>query len=371
MKKHDNVILLLDESGSMGAIGAAAADMANSIVAGWKVALPEAAFTLHAFSYSPRVMVPPTRIGSAPIISYRNSWTPRFSEAIYQPNGQTNLFEALWRGIDQVDGRTLKGPDHGFMWSEDDSANLVVVITDGEHNWTRTFTPTQTVARLRKLEERGNWTFAFNVPAGKAAALVRDFRVSSDNVREWEQTTRGAEETTQANVAAVTQYAKARAGGASATRTMYAKVKTDLAKLKPEELRAKASNLSGRFLLSEVDKDGQIKSWYERAHRRAYIFGSIYYMLSKPEKVQPNKEVIVRHTVTGEVWGGKEARTLIGLPIDGVTHAKLDPGNHDRYQVFVQSGSTNRKLSKGDLVMIDSLLATPIEPTWEKSRQAH
>jgi hypothetical protein len=50
------------------------------------------------------------------------------------------------------------------------------------------------------------------------------------------------------------------------------------------------------------------------------------------------------------IYGGNAARSLIGLPYGA--EAKVEPGNHANYDIFVQSTSTNRKLVRGTKLLV-------------------
>jgi hypothetical protein len=50
------------------------------------------------------------------------------------------------------------------------------------------------------------------------------------------------------------------------------------------------------------------------------------------------------------VYMGEDARRMLGLPTSGV--AKVRPGNHSSFDVFVQSTSLNRKLVRGTKLLV-------------------
>lgn len=51
-------------------------------------------------------------------------------------------------------------------------------------------------------------------------------------------------------------------------------------------------------------------------------------------------------------WSGMPGRALVGLPTDGVTYSKVNPGNHANYDIFVKSNSVNRKLVRGTTLLV-------------------
>jgi len=81
-----------------------------------------------------------------------------------------------------------------------------------------------------------------------------------------------------------------------------------------------------------------------------YRVGDAFYQLTKKEMVQTQKALLLMEKGKGAIYGGPEARDLIGLPT-GV-NAKVEPGNHANYDIFVQSTSTNRKLVRGTKLLV-------------------
>jgi hypothetical protein len=77
--------------------------------------------------------------------------------------------------------------------------------------------------------------------------------------------------------------------------------------------------------------------------------GRSFYQLTKPEKVQSHKEVLLREVKTGAVYGGAQAREILGLPKGLDT--KVKPADHGSWDVFVQSTSNNRKLMVGTILL--------------------
>jgi hypothetical protein len=96
----------------------------------------------------------------------------------------------------------------------------------------------------------------------------------------------------------------------------------------------------------------QIRDFVTRSGH-SYRTGAAFYQLSKREKVQGNKQIAVAELdngrMTGKVFTGPAARQLLGLPDTEVT---VKPGHNDRYQIFVQSTSVNRKLVTGTKLLV-------------------
>jgi len=85
------------------------------------------------------------------------------------------------------------------------------------------------------------------------------------------------------------------------------------------------------------------------------VKGCAYYQLSKSEKVQASKQIAIRDQVTGKIYSGIAARTMLGLPSG--SEVRLAPShtlqNGSQYEVFIQSSSVNRKLAGGTSILLN------------------
>ncbi len=116
-------------------------------------------------------------------------------------------------------------------------------------------------------------------------------------------------------------------------------------------MKRNLTDLSGNFKVCTVSKEAVVKNFVEEKTHRSYIKGQAYYQLMKDEKVQSYKQVLIMEKGKGTIWGGNEARDLIGLPYNA--DAKVSPGNHAGFDLFIQSSSVNRKLSRGTKLLIE------------------
>ena len=99
----------------------------------------------------------------------------------------------------------------------------------------------------------------------------------------------------------------------------------------------------GRFQRLHVTTEMSIKSFVEATGAR-YKAGDGYYQLTKSEDISLQKNVVLEHIASGEMFSGLEARTLLGLSVSitKVTMRSIPDG----YRAFVQSTSQTRKLVK-------------------------
>jgi len=82
-----------------------------------------------------------------------------------------------------------------------------------------------------------------------------------------------------------------------------------------------------------------------------WIKGAAFYQLVKTEKrVHDYKLVALRVKTSGKVYCGQQAREMLG--IGGVVGTvRLVPGDHGKFDVFIQSTSVNRRIPAGSEVM--------------------
>merc|ERR1719219_1015283 len=96
----------------------------------------------------------------------------------------------------------------------------------------------------------------------------------------------------------------------------------------------------------DSSKKWSIKDFVE-SNNVPFIRGQGFYEFLKPsEKIQPAKEVILQHTVSGDMFCGRKARELIGLDPNGSSGIETIKKKSlpKEYKVFVQSTSYNRVL---------------------------
>lgn len=100
----------------------------------------------------------------------------------------------------------------------------------------------------------------------------------------------------------------------------------------------------GRFQVLEVEQDISIKA-FVLENGLTFKVGRGFYEFTKTETIQGHKEIILMERATGDLFEGESAREMLGLPV-GAT-VRIKPSNLEKYVVFVQSTSANRKLIGG------------------------
>jgi len=100
-----------------------------------------------------------------------------------------------------------------------------------------------------------------------------------------------------------------------------------------------------RFQVFTVDEDINIKTFCINMGI-TFANGRGFYEFTKPEIVQKKKEIILMDKSSGELYEGIVARKIAGISEDG-ENSKIKPGKLEKYRMFIQSTSPNRKLISG------------------------
>lgn len=262
----------------------------------------------------------------------------------WRADGGTPLYDGIGNMIELLDAL----PDV----NKEDVSMLVMVTTDGKESHSFTYNTESISALIKERQATGRWTFVFRVPKGEEHR-IRNLGVPPDNIQIWDTTTKGMEASTAINTAAMDGYFAARSAGKKSSGSFYADAsKVDTSALK--ELDPKKISLY-------VVRDDQNAMWirdFILTHRTEYLKGSAFYQLTKTEaRVSHTKMIVIRDRATGKMYSGPEARKMIGLP-DG-RNARLHPGDHKEYDLFIQSESFNRHLVAGTGVLYWKDLGVP------------
>lgn len=263
----------------------------------------------------------------------------------FQLGGSTALLDAVGTAITQLQqAKGAKDPNTSF---------LVVVITDGEENSSRRYKKSLK-GLIAQVQKTGRWSLAFLVPPGGERYLAR-FGIPKGNISVWDATAKGAKVMDVKLAAGLSTYYKARASGQQSVTAFFT---TDMSKVDQKRLTT-LKDLSKGFARWTVDKERSIRDFVNAklqgspALRKklgaAYEPGRGYYELTKPETVQPRKTLAIMNKKTKAIFGGDQARQVLGMPAG--SNVKVKPGNHLDYSIFVESTSNNRKLVRGTTLL--------------------
>lgn len=249
------------------------------------------------------------------------------------PGHNTPLFSS----VNEVITHFKRVPD----FNDPDVTFVIMATTDGQNN--SGMRGSDLAAEIRRLNTTDRWTFAFRVPKGDARGLV-SLGIEPGNILEWDQTERGVEVASQANEAALDELYTNRKAGVRSSKTFY----SSMADVKPEDVKAVLKDISPEvqlFPVSGREEGVQIRDFVEgRLGGQPMAKGAAFYQLVKTEdKIQDYKLIAIRDKASNAIYCGPAARDMLGLPKYG--DARVRPGDHGGFDVFVQSTSVNRKVS--------------------------
>lgn len=217
---------------------------------------------------------------------------------------------------------------------------LLLITTDGEESHSQKYNANNLKQAIKELQNTNRWSFVFRVPLDANLSQIKALGIPTDNIQQWETTDVGMEVSSKTTAQAVDNYFTARSKGVSSTTAFYADAsKVNIAAL--EDISKKVS-----LYVVPTEQNGiEIRDFILK-YRMEYLKGSAFYQLTKTEsRVSHTKLILVREQSTGKIYSGKDARSMIGLPND--RNARLHPGDHKNYDIFIQSESVNRKLVGG------------------------
>lgn len=333
------VAIIRDHSGSMSFLKKSAAQDYNATIAALKTASVESNVDTIVFVIECGV----GRNADNRLVVQNSSLTSLsdITAAQYHTDGgATPLFDAVDLAIDSLS----KVPD----FNDPEVTFTVLTTTDGGEN-SSNVTGAVLSRKIKQLTMSDRWTFAFRVPFGYGKHLT-NFGISEGNILEWEQSSKGMEVAQKANEVALRSLYKSRATGVKFSNTFY----TNVAEVKVEEVVSQLQDVGYAvkiFPVSKAENDMQIRDFVEsRLNGNPMKKGSAFYELSKTEeKIQDYKWVAIQDKNTGAVYAGHAARKLIGLPLSG--DARVRPGDHGQWRIFIQSTSVNRKVKAGTSIL--------------------
>jgi hypothetical protein len=258
----------------------------------------------------------------------------------YNANGRgTPLWDSVGLLITQLEASARLEVDK-------DVAMLVMVITDGYENASKHWTASSLAKKIIELQSTDKWTFVFRVPRGHKTAIV-NLGIPYGNVIEWDQTESAMAQATTSHVAATKSYFSQRSQGVTSKSTFY----VDLDKVSKTQVKAALVDISGRvnvLTVGQSDAGTQIRDFVQKSLGQ-YKIGHAFYQLTKSEKVQDYKRFILLDKADGKMYDGLAARQLLGLPDTG--EVRVSPTYNQKYDLFIQSTSVNRKLVPGTKVL--------------------
>jgi hypothetical protein len=268
----------------------------------------------------------------------------------YRPHGNTALVDGAYQAINDLTEVAVKYGDHSF---------LIYVLTDGEEN--RSLHAPESLQKLIEgLPE--NWTVAALVPDASGVMEAKRFGFPAGNIEKWRTDSRdGAFEVGKSIADSADRYLTTRSQtGMKGTRTLFADTSVvNAATVQANLIPADPASYFLHFIPPVTSPFPKALKYRAKFRIDDYVtktlglrfqIGKNYYELIKSEKVQPNKNIAVVNKKTNQVFIGREARQIIGLPDTG--EVRLRPGFNPEFRIFVQSDSTNRNMLEGQYLLI-------------------
>lgn len=318
------VAVVRDHSGSMGSLSHKAREDYNLLLQGLKSENQDIIVTVIECGVGPLAKVV-TKEVHKPV----NLMQPL---SVYTTDGSgTPLWDSVGVAINELEMRV--------KYEEDTTAFLVMVITDGEENRSKSHTAHSIAAKIKSLQATDRWTFAFRVPVGYKRELTR-LGIPDGNVIEWEQTTQAFETATKINTQSINTYFAARSSGARSVNAFY----VDTTNIAKKVVTSQLDDVSTKYHLLTIPhhQDGIAVKDFCLQQGFNYSLGKAFYQLVKPEDIQNGKKIMIRDKSNAKIYAGQQAHNLLGLPNSGPI--KVRPTGHGNFDVFVQSTSVNRKL---------------------------
>jgi len=258
------------------------------------------------------------------------------------PTGMTPLFDSVYRAIKKLEELDDGKPDTSF---------IVSVVTDGHENDSVDPGVSVTVREIKEKESTDRWTFTFLVPNGNEDHFSRNFNIPRGNIQGWDaKTAKGTKEAFIVSSRAFSGYFKEKSAVGVGKKMSSKAFYSSTADLTVRTARKDLSEITKQVSFISPSETCNIKQAIEGAGKE-FIKGSGFYHLIKTEKrVQAYKLVALRVKSSSKVYCGTQAREMLG--IGGATDTvRLVPGDHGKFDVFIQSTSYNRKIPANTEVM--------------------
>lgn len=221
-------------------------------------------------------------------------------------------------------------------------ADLIAIFSDGEENNSRRFYAAALANDITAAMGRGKLTITF---AGPQSAFHRlPVGIPGGNFKAWDGSLKALSEVQTMTSSAIGTYTQSRRTGVTRSATLYA----DATKLNTGAVRGYAKQV--------VPTETKVVSKHMDGRAIADFFkkfepGRHYYQLIKPEYIQEDKDLVVHIKDQNEYRvGSRSIRTLLGLPETGKIRVAPGPQS-DKYDIYVQSSSVNRKLVEGQKLL--------------------
>lgn len=334
----NNVIIALDISGSMFGLKKQAIDYYNNLIKTMKN---------HAKLLKQKTSVSLIEFSDNVSVIYKNRLINNVKPMDnYKSVGSTSLCAAIEKTIDLCMSNTEDMVD-------DEASFLVIILTDGmenspPHNFFDNYRKTKLKSSIHHIQSLDKVTMTIQVPDLHAKRKMMELGFRDGNIAVWETTEEGLEKIEKTTTNSISNYYSSRSRGLRSSNQFY--VQPDLSTVTKAEMKKTLTTVNHIFDIISATSTCQIKNLVERNTTISYVKGCAYYQLIKPELVQYNKKIVILDKRDGKLYGGPDARDLIGLPHN--VNVKVLPENFSNYEIYIQSTSVNRKILPRTKVLV-------------------
>lgn len=170
------IITILDRSGSMGSIRQATIDGFNLFLGQQKDQPEDANFTLVQFDDQYEVPIPTQSIRSVPPLTTKT----------YQPRGSTALNDAIGRTCKELQDRL-----QALAPNQHPTAVIIAILTDGFENASRYYNQHQIASLIAKHREEDKWEFIFLAANQDAIATAGLMNIPAEDAQTFAATPAG------------------------------------------------------------------------------------------------------------------------------------------------------------------------------------
>jgi len=320
-----NVGIVLDESHSMSPFTQEVTDCINMQLDTLRKDAKDTKVTVSLLTFS-------TSVNPPSILFQDISTIGKMEKNSYKPNGWTALYDAMNDMMMRLPSKDI---------------NLLLVITDGEENHSKLITAEKLKKKIKENLATDRWTFAVCVPPGYKNKTADQLGIPAGCIMEWEASKQGFAELQYTVTTNTSNYLGGITRGQTFTADFFS---PDITNLKVSEVKRNLDNVTKQYVKCYVhNHDDLTISNFVRSKGYTFMIGNAYYQLTKKERIQDYKNLILMNNTTGELFTGIEVRSIVNIP-DGGT-IELHPSFSPKWTVFVRSTSWNRKLVPGTTLL--------------------
>lgn len=251
---------------------------------------------------------------------------------VYKTMNMTALIDATVKSQNDLAATAQMYGKHHF---------LTFVWTDGYENNSRNSANTLSQLLSRQGE---NWSIAAFVPDVNGQQFLERIGFAPGNIQIWDVSAAGLEKAAKQSTQAADTYMTNVSRGVANDKTNVFGTGAD--KVNANTVKANLVPLTkGSYQVWDVTEDKRIDLFVQSQGWTFHVGKGYYQLTGRSVLVQANKRILVLEKATGLVYGGAEARTLVGLP-QGVD-ARVKADDNPDYFVLSQSTANNRKLLAG------------------------